>query len=109
MIMTITFDAAVELNKIEDADAYPYAVLNSTGQSKVKEFADSFYADGEDDDDPVYDESAVFSKFEQDAECLLRGEDHIVELSRVNRGMFGGFKVDTLRMEPADFDWMINE
>ncbi len=99
----ITFEAAIAASKNEDADYAPFAILSYAGKTKVREFADKFY-DGE-----HYNESAVFYEFEQDAEELLAGYSHVVELRRVNTGIFGGFHVDTLTMEPSDFDWMISE
>lgn len=94
----ITFDQARTIN----ADFAPVAFLNDAGRKKVNSFTESFY------DGLFYDESAVLAEFEQGAECLLAGYSHVVELRRVNRGMFGGFKVDTLELTVDDFDWFIS-
>ena len=94
----ITFDQARTIN----ADFAPVAFLSGAGRKKAKSFAESFY------DGLFYDESAVLAEFEQGAECLLTGYSHVVELRRVNRGMFGGFKVDTLELTVDDFEWFIN-
>ncbi len=98
----ITFDQARTINADEAADFAPVAFLSDAGRKKVKSFAESFY------DGLFYDESAVLAEFEQGAECLLAGYSHVVELRRVNHGMFGGFKVDTLELTVDDFDWFIN-
>ena len=99
---TITFDQARTINADEAADFAPVAFLSDAGRKKVKSFVDAFY------DGVFYDEPAVLAEFEQGAECLLTGYSHVVELRRVNHGMFGGFKVDTLELTVDDFDWFIN-
>jgi hypothetical protein len=108
---TLTFEAAQEACQIDGADYCPFAMLNAAGQNKVRAFADFFYEE-EDADGVVnpgcYDEQAVFSHFTDGAECLLMGDSHVVEIKRVNRGMFGGFKVDSLQLTSADFDWVIH-
>ena len=99
----ITFDQARTINADEAADFAPVAFLSDVGRKKVKSFADSFY------EGLFYDEPAVLAEFEQGAECLLAGYSHVVELHcRVGRGMFGGFKVDTLELTVDDFDWFIH-
>ena len=97
----ITFDQARTINADEAADLAPVAFLSDAGRKKVKSFVDAFY------DGVFYDEPAVLAEFEQGAECLLTGYSHVVELRRVGRGMFGGFKVDTLELTVDDFDWFI--
>lgn len=98
----INFDQAREISADEEATFAPFAALSDAGREKVRAFADAFY------DGAFYDENAVFEHCEQAAECLLVGQNHIVELRRVNHGVFGGFKVDTLELMADDFDWLIN-
>lgn len=101
-ITILPFAQAVELNKNVDAEFSPFATLNESGKAKVRAFADAFY------DGLPYNADAVFSEFEQEAEQMLSGYSHIVELRRVNKSG-NGFHIDTLHMEPEDYDWSINE
>ena len=102
-IKQLTFAEAKNLISNDEAENFPYPTLSGQGQKAVKEFADSFY-EGE-----SYNLYAVMAHCEQDAADLLCGRDHIVEFKRHNNGMFGGFVVQTIRMDPADFDWFIND
>ena len=102
-IKQLTFAEAKNLISNDEAENFPYATLSEQGQKAVKAFADSFY------EGDFYDLDAVMSRCEQDAEDLLCGRDHIVEFKRHNKGMFGGFMVETIWLHHEDFDWFIND
>ena len=100
IVEEITYLQAQEIVKNTDADNYPTATLSEIGQAKVRAFADDFY------DASAYNESAVFTEFEDNAVDLLVGLDHVVELRRPNGG---NFKVQTYRMHAEDYDWSLSK
>jgi hypothetical protein len=100
IIEEITFQQAAKLAANPDTENYPVPTLSEQGRGKVCAFADEFYGFG------AYNESAVFTEFENEATDLLRGTDHIVELRRPNGG---NFKVQTYRMDAEDYDWSISK